>query len=227
MLRAEPVGLSPRRCNVIVMYKRVRRMTLVPAVAAAAVLAGCSTVGDLGDEVGAPTAVETTDSTVASTTSLPEGADPSDGGLPLPDDTTTTSSAPEDTTTTTAGTTDTTAPTADDPAAVAAVTAAAVTVFDLTVPWAEKAPFIEDSDDLEATHETFVQVATSFGDIAFAVDDVAASGSSATFAFDVMVNGVPFRSDLPGEAVLTGDTWQVTRATFCDALADTAVTCPA
>lgn len=208
------------------MYKRVRRMTLVPAVAAAAVLAGCSTVGDLGDEVGAPTAVETTDSTAASTTSLPEGADPSDGGLPLPDDTTTTSALPEDTTTT-AAPTETTTPAAGDPAAGAAVTAAAETVFDLSVPWAEKAPFIEDSADLEATHNTFVQVATSFGDIEFTVDDVVASGSSATFAFDVIVNGVPFRSDLPGEAVLNGDTWQVTRATFCDALADTAVTCPA
>ncbi|MDY7104558.1 MAG: hypothetical protein S0880_25500 [Actinomycetota bacterium] len=216
------------------MYKRVRTMTLVPAVAVAAVLAGCSTVGDLGGEVGSPPAVETTDSVPASTTSLPDGADETDGGLPLPEDTTTTvptdtTAVPTDTTAptpTTAAPTDTTAPPAD-PAAAAEVLAAAETVFDLSVPWATKAPLIEDSADLEATHTTVVQVANGIGTVDFAFDDVVVNGTNATFTFDVSLNGAPIATDLPGEANQVNGTWQITRASFCNALSQTAVACPA
>lgn len=100
-------------------------------------------------------------------------------------------------------------------------------VFDMDVPFAQKAPYLEGSDQIAGLYDQFVVVGQQFGQLELLPRDVAAGADVAEFSFDAVLNGVTVREAIPGTAQRIGPAWQVTRSSMCEALALAGLTCPA
>ena len=109
---------------------------------------------------------------------------------------------------------------------VDAVVAAYRTVFDSTVPFDDKIPYLEDAENLRGTHAEYAKAAESFGGIALEPVAVVIEGDRAEVTYDVLFGGTVTYPDLSGDAVMIDGVWMVTRDRFCGFLASARVSCP-
>jgi hypothetical protein len=100
-------------------------------------------------------------------------------------------------------------------------------VFDLDLPFAQKAPYIEGGDQIGPLYEQFVIVGQQFGELELRPRDVVAGPDEAQFSFDALLNGTTVREGIPGTARRIGPAWQVTRTSMCSALTLAGLACPA
>lgn len=112
----------------------------------------------------------------------------------------------------------------DDQATAAAL--AWDTVFDSTVAFDEKAPFLADADALRSTVEAYAAAGDGFGGITLAPTATEVAGTSATITYDVNFGPNPAYSDQTGTIDLVDGTWTVSRAEFCSFMASARVPCP-
>lgn len=100
-------------------------------------------------------------------------------------------------------------------------------VFDLELPFPQKAPYIEDGPELAPLYDQFVVIGQQLGELELRARDVVAGPDEAQFSFDALLNGATVRQGIPGTARRVGPAWQLTRASMCQALALAALACPA
>jgi iron complex transport system substrate-binding protein len=148
-----------------------------------------------------------------------------------PVETTTTEAAPETTeaaSETTAAAVETTVPAEagafEGDAADAAV--AWSTVFDSTVPFADKASHLEAATDLEATHAAYVATGEQLGGIQLAPTAVDVVGDVATVTYDILFAEQVAYADQTGEIGRVDGTWVVSRDAFCSFMATARTPCP-
>lgn len=123
-----------------------------------------------------------------------------------------------------------TAPTAgivegEDPD-VDAIVLAYRTVFDSTVPFDDKVPYLEDAESLRDTNAEYEEAAESFGGIALEPVEVSVEGDRATVTYDVLFGGTVAYSNLSGDAVQIDGAWVVSRDRYCDFMSSARVRCP-
>ena len=117
------------------------------------------------------------------------------------------------------------APAADDDEAAAAGEAF-TTVFDSTVPFAEKAEWLENSEALQAAAEAYSAAGESMGGIALAPTAVVVDGATATITYDVLFGGTPAYEALTSTITKVDGAWVVSQAAFCEFLTSARVACP-
>lgn len=110
---------------------------------------------------------------------------------------------------------------------VDAVVAAYSAVFDSSVPFDDKAPFLVDAEALRATVEDYAEHAEPFGGIKLVPTSVTIVDQQAAIIYDVFVGTERQSSSLPGSAEKHGDVWKVTRIEFCNLMAAADTACPA
>lgn len=115
-------------------------------------------------------------------------------------------------------TTSTTVAAAIDPATRAAVTTAFETVFTGGTDAETKLSALEDAD---ALRESFVARMAAVGELAtrttVRMDSMRAAGPDAVeVTYSILLDGAVVLDALPGRAVRAGNTWLVSRATYCD-----------
>jgi hypothetical protein len=110
---------------------------------------------------------------------------------------------------------------------VDAVVAAYTTVFDSSVPFEVKAPFLVEAEALRPAVEEYAEQGEPVGGIKFVPTSVTIVDQQAAILFDVFVGTKRQSSSLPGSAEKHGDVWKVTRIEFCNSLAAADTACPA
>jgi iron complex transport system substrate-binding protein len=115
----------------------------------------------------------------------------------------------------------------DDPDPADAAAAAWSTVFDSTVAFEDKAPFLADADDLRSTLDAYRATGSSMGGIALDPTGVAVDGDVATVTYDVLFGGTAAYSDQTGTLTNVDGTWQVGRDEFCSFMASARTPCEA
>lgn len=123
---------------------------------------------------------------------------------------------------------------ADDPAGTGAFDedqqAAAdawATVFDSTIGFDAKAPFLEDADDLRETVDSYTTAGDAMGGIALEPTAVTIDADTAAVTYDVLFGGAPAYSALEGTLTRVDATWTVGRDEFCTFMASARNACPA
>ncbi len=109
---------------------------------------------------------------------------------------------------------------------VDAVVAAYRAVFDSTVQFDDKIPYLEDAENLRETHAEYATAAESFGGISLEPVAVVIDGDRAEVTYDVLFGGSVTYSDLSGDAVKIDGVWMVSRDRFCGFMASARVSCP-
>jgi hypothetical protein len=160
------------------------------------------------------------DGGTATTTAAPATAAPTTAApttttaAPTTTEATTTTAAP---TTTEATTTTSAAPAivpGEDPE-VDAIVLAYTTALDSVVGYEDKAPFIEDSADLEDTVAQYNATGEMMSGIGVMPLEVTIDGDTAVVTYQLLFGGSPSYSPQTGEAIKLDDTWKVTREAFC------------
>lgn len=181
----------------------LKRATLLVALALLA--AACGDGGTATTTAAPATAAPTTTTTAPTTTT----AAPT-----TTEATTTTTVAP---TTTEATTTTPPAPAivpGEDPE-VDAIVLAYTTALDSVLEFEDKAPFIEDSADLEGTVAQYNATGQMMSGIGVMPLEVTIDGDTAVVMYQLLFGGSPSYSPQTGEAIKLDDTWKVTREAFC------------
>lgn len=109
---------------------------------------------------------------------------------------------------------------------VDAVVAAYRAVFDSTVQFDDKIPYLEDAESLRETHAEYATVAESFGGISLEPVAVVIDGDRAEVTYDVLFGGSVTYSDLSGDAAKIDGVWMVSSDRFCSFMASARVSCP-
>lgn len=200
-----------------------RAMAVTALVTVGAMLAACGDddSGDSADttpasqpsstDVSASDAAATTSSDAPTTTAAPETTT---GETDAPD------TEPAEATATTSGAT---AELTGDEAAVAEVYQ---TVFDSTVPVADKVDLVEDGAALEPTLDEYATAAEMVGGIGVEVTSVSIDGDAAALTYDLTFAGTPQYDGLDGEVVRVDGGWTIARTEFCDFVGQARVSCP-
>jgi len=102
---------------------------------------------------------------------------------------------------------------------VDAIVAVYQVVFDSTTTYEEKAPYIEDSEGLEGTVETYSSTGDSVGGVTALPAEVTISGDLAEVVYTLYFSGNPTYPGLDGSAILTDEGWKVSRDMFCRVMA--------
>jgi hypothetical protein len=98
---------------------------------------------------------------------------------------------------------------------VDAIVLAYTTALDSVLGFEDKAPFIEDSADLEDTVTQYNANGEFVGGIGVLPLEVVIDGDTAEIVYQILFAGNPSYSPQSGSAVKVDDTWQVTREAFC------------
>ncbi len=107
-----------------------------------------------------------------------------------------------------------------------AASAAWSTVFDSTVPFADKSAFMAEAAELEATVEAYTAAGAGFGGISLEPTGVTVDGGSATITYDVNFGENPAYGDQTGTVTLVDGVWTVSRDEFCSFMSSARVPCP-
>jgi iron complex transport system substrate-binding protein len=107
----------------------------------------------------------------------------------------------------------------------AAATAAWSTVFDSTVDFADKAPFMAEADALSATAQAYTDAGAGFGGISLVPTDVVVDGESAEITYDVNFGENPAYGDQTGTITQVDGVWTVSRDEFCAFMSSARVSC--
>lgn len=179
----------------------LKRATLVVALA---LLAAACGDGGTATTTAAPATAAPTTAAPTTTTAAPTTTEAT---------TTTTTAAP---TTTEATTTTTAAPIVpgEDPD-VDAIVLAYTTALDSLLEFEDKAPFIEDSADLEDTVAQYNATGQMMSGIGAMPLEVTIDGDTAVVTYQILFGGSPSYSPQTGAAIKVDDTWKVTREAFC------------
>lgn len=99
-------------------------------------------------------------------------------------------------------------------------------VFDSSIPFDEKLPYLEDAEQLRGVFEEYAAAAENFGGIRLDPTAVEIDGDTAEVTYDVMFGEQAAYSDLTGDAVRVDGVWSVTRGRFCAFMSSARVSCP-
>lgn len=132
--------------------------------------------------------------------------------------------------TTTAAPTTTEAPPAsiipgEDPE-VDAIVLAYTIALDSVTEFEEKAPYVEDSADLEETVAEYLVNGQFVGGVGVLPTEVVIDGDTAVVTYDLLFGGNPAHPDQIGDAIKIDDTWKVTRESFCALMVLARGSCP-
>lgn len=98
-------------------------------------------------------------------------------------------------------------------------------VFDSTAAFADKAPHLEDSANLEASNEGFLTAGDAMGGISLAPSGAMVDGDTATVIYDVLFGENAAYNDLDGEIALVDGVWVVSRDAYCGFLSSARTPC--
>lgn len=107
----------------------------------------------------------------------------------------------------------------------AASTTAWSTVFDSTVAFADKAPFMADAGALSETVQAYTDAGTGFGGISLVPTDVVVNGESAEITYDANFGENPAYGDQTGTITQVDGVWTVSRDEFCAFMSSARVAC--
>lgn len=99
-------------------------------------------------------------------------------------------------------------------------------VFDSSIPFDEKLPYLEDAEQLRGVFEEYAAAAENFGGIRLDPTAVEIDGGTAEVTYDVMFGEQAAYTDLTGDAVRVDGVWSVTRGRFCAFMSSARVSCP-
>ena len=99
-------------------------------------------------------------------------------------------------------------------------------VFDSSIPFDEKLPYLEDAEQLRGVFEEYAAAAENFGGIRLDPTAVEIDGDTAEVTYDVMFGEQAAYTDLTGDAVRVDGVWSVTRGRFCAFMSSARVSCP-
>ena len=100
------------------------------------------------------------------------------------------------------------------------------TVFDSTIGFDVKAPYLESSDELRATVESYTAAGEAMGGIGLAPTAVRVDGDVATVTYDVLFGDATAYTALDGEMARVDGVWTVGRDEFCTFMASARNACP-
>lgn len=98
-------------------------------------------------------------------------------------------------------------------------------VFDSAAAWSEKVPHLESADELETSNAAYAGAGEAMGGISLTPTAVAIEGDTATITYDVLFGGSAAYTDLSKTIERIGETWVVSRASYCDFLASARTPC--
>ena len=101
------------------------------------------------------------------------------------------------------------------------------TVFDSTVGFDDKAPYLEAADELRETVESYTTAGDAMGGISLAPTAVAVDGDAATITYDVLFGETAAYTALEGVIARIDGVWTVGRDEFCTFMASARNACPA
>jgi iron-siderophore transport system substrate-binding protein len=101
------------------------------------------------------------------------------------------------------------------------------TVFDSTIGFDDKAPYLESADDLRSTIEAYTTAGEAMGGISLAPTAVAIDGDTATITYDVYFGESAAYTALERGMTRVDGTWTVGRDEFCTFMASARNACPA
>jgi iron complex transport system substrate-binding protein len=99
-------------------------------------------------------------------------------------------------------------------------------VFDSTVPFADKSAHLEAAAELEATHAQYVATGEQLGGIQLAPTGVDVAGDVATITYDILFAEQVAYADQTGEIGRVDGAWVVSRDAFCCFMATARTPCP-
>jgi iron complex transport system substrate-binding protein len=100
------------------------------------------------------------------------------------------------------------------------------TVFDSTVAFDVKAPFLADASALQATVEAYEAAGEAVGGISLAPSAVIVDGGTAVVTYDVNFGPNPAYTGQEGTIDLIDGVWVVSRDAFCGFMSSARVACP-
>lgn len=100
------------------------------------------------------------------------------------------------------------------------------TVFDSTIGFDVKAPYLASSDELRETVESYTAAGEAMGGIGLEPTAVRIDGDEATVTYDVLFGGAPAYTALEGEMARVDGVWTVGRDEFCTFMASARNACP-
>lgn len=109
---------------------------------------------------------------------------------------------------------------------VDAAAAAWTTVFDSSVPVADKLEFLADPDAVEATLGDYAETGEQVGGITLDPTAVEVDRDAATVIYDVSFAGNPAYRDQTGQLQRSGEGWVVGTEQFCEFMATARTPCP-
>ncbi|MEM7142926.1 MAG: iron-siderophore ABC transporter substrate-binding protein [Actinomycetota bacterium] len=114
----------------------------------------------------------------------------------------------------------------DEPSGDAAEpTAVWETVFDTSIPFADKVAYIENGADYADEHEAYVATGDALGGISVVVDSATVDGDVADLVYAIAFNGNPVYTEQEASVNRVDDTWIVTEDTFCGFLESARTPC--
>ena len=109
---------------------------------------------------------------------------------------------------------------------VDAVVLAYTIALDSVTDFEEKAPYVEDSADLEETVAEYLTNGQFVGGVGVLPTEVVIDGDTAVVTYDLLFGGNPAHPDRAGDAIKIDDTWKVTRESFCALMVLARGSCP-
>ena len=98
-------------------------------------------------------------------------------------------------------------------------------VYDSSANWDDKAPYLEGSDSLQSSNESYMSGASTMGGISLVPKSAVVEGETATITYDVMFGESAAYEDLTREVLLVDGLWTVSSEDYCDFLASARTPC--
>ena len=98
-------------------------------------------------------------------------------------------------------------------------------VFDSTLGFSDKAPYLEDAASLEASNVAYAAAGELMGGISLEPTAAEIDGDVATITYNVLFAGVAAYEDLTGAMQRVDGRWTVSREEYCGFLASARTPC--
>lgn len=103
--------------------------------------------------------------------------------------------------------------------------AAWAVVFDSAADFADKAPHLQDAENLEASNAAYAETGKQMNGVSLEPTSAQVNGDVAVVTYNVLFGGNAAYDNLSGEVVRVDGIWTVTREAYCGFLASARTPC--